>query len=101
MTAWGLRVSASVSSWWARCGATITCWRGHSSSAVDRGLWRLSQARERTKLASVAGEVLRREPCFKGMADGRPLLVNDGIPGGVAAASLVDDGLAEDALEAE
>ena len=35
------------------------------------------------------------------LAQRGPLVIDDGIPGGVAVAALVHDGLAEDALEAE
>ena len=46
-------------------------------------------------------EILEAQPGAIGRPCGGPFVIDEGIPGGVAVASLVDERLAEDALEAE
>ena len=59
------------------------------------------QARQRVALAPLLVEVAWLEPLLVRAAQGRPFAIQDREPRGVAVAALVDDGLAEDALELE
>src|SRR5881227_1596644 len=54
---------------------------------------------QRTALTAGAVEIFWREPLFKRRFACRPFRVEERIPGGVAAAALVDRGLAKDAFE--
>src|SRR6266699_247028 len=59
------------------------------------------QRRQALPLAALAIEILRVEPALERRFEGRPLAVDDRVPGGVAVAALVDQCLAKNPLEPE
>lgn len=52
-------------------------------------------------MAAIRVEIAWLKPFFECVAHGRPALIGDGVPGGVAVAPLVDDGLQERAFVGE
>ncbi len=67
-------------------------------AGINRRLF-VSQVGERAPLLSALVEVGRVQPGLEAGAQGRPVPVEDGEPGGVAGPALDDQVLAEDPLE--
>ncbi len=51
------------------------------------------------QLTAFGVEVPWRQPCLEAMTDARPLFIGNGVPGSIAAATLVDDGVQEYSLK--